>query len=189
MKKPATFQQGAKQRLDAIEDEWSKKATKAAIDAARDAVRQAGMPDRTRVEGLSETEWGWIVCAAIFAWIKTKGQQAVAEGVGYDEKIRRMRKQNPQPWQAGAVQEALPLFNGLEGVDWSKPLGELSKKEIVNFVWHAYQIVGEALERQAEGSEDKITQFSKDKQERQVSADNGGPLMSLGEMNDDKVPF
>lgn len=182
MKKP-----GAVQRLDAIEDEWSKKATKAAIDAARAAVDQAGMADRTRVASLSEVEWGWIVCAAIFAWIKTKGEQAVQEGVGYDTPIRFMPG-TMQPWEAGAVEAMLPSLGGLPGVDWNKPLADFDKGEMVSLAWKISSLVAQSLVAQAQGSEDKITQFSKDRQERQVSADNGGPLMSRREM-DDEIPF
>ena len=30
---------------------------------------------------LSDQQWGWIISAAIFAWIRTRYQQAVAEGL------------------------------------------------------------------------------------------------------------
>jgi hypothetical protein len=179
MKKP-----GAVQRLDAIEDEWSRKATQAAIEAARSVTTDASMNGRAPISSISDVQWGWIVCAAIFAWIKTKAQQAVQEGVGYDTPIRFMPG-TMQPWEAGAVEAILPSLGGLPGVDWNKPLADFDKGEMVSLAWNISSLVAHSLVAQAQGSEDKITQFSKDRQEREVSAANGGPLMSRRELNDE----
>ena len=62
------------------------------------------------ISSLNELEWGWICSAAIFAWIRTKSEQAVAEGTGYDQAIRAMPGSYPQPWEAGVVTSILPAL-------------------------------------------------------------------------------
>ena len=66
------------------------KATRSAIDAARSVITENDINGRAMISSLNELEWGWIACAAVFAWIRTKSEQAVAEGVGYDQAIRAM---------------------------------------------------------------------------------------------------
>lgn len=180
MKKP-----GAVQRVDQIEDEWSKKATLEAIAAARDVISSGSINGRTMISSVSEVEWGWIVCAAIAGWIKTKARQAVAEGVGYDNPIRFMPG-DMQPWEAGAVEAVLPALGELR-FDWSKPIGDWSKDEIVSFAWKMSSMIAQSLVAQARGEEDKITEFSQKRQERELMARNGGPLMSRDET--EGIPF
>ena len=83
---------GAVQRLRAIEAEWMAKATRSAIDAARSVITENDISGRAMIGSLNELEWGWIAMASVFAWIKTKSEQAVAEGVGYDQTIRAMQQ-------------------------------------------------------------------------------------------------
>ena len=68
-------------KLTEKEDEWQRKATDAAIAGARKIVtlNGASVPAMTAVGRLSDPQWGWIVTAAIFGWIKTRCEQAVAE--------------------------------------------------------------------------------------------------------------
>ena len=180
---------GAVNRLRAIEAEWMAKATRSAIDAARDVIGEHGINGRSMISSLNELEWGWIACAAVFAWIKTKSEQAVAEGVGYDQAIRAMHGRMPQPWDAGAVSSILPALGGLQGIDWDKPIGEWSKEQMVSFIWQSHCLVEQALSCRDEGAECKITvDASQTKAERELSARNGGPLLSRKEL-DDECPF
>ena len=57
------------------ENEWQDRATAAAIKAARRIVvgDAAVIPMMTPVGRLSEVQWGWIVAAVLFAWIKRAG--------------------------------------------------------------------------------------------------------------------
>jgi len=172
-----------------IEDEWQRKATSSAVEACRDVVAQGGINGRAMVSSMSDTEWGWIACAAIFGWIKTKSQQAAAEGMGYDEAIRTMTHRSPQPWEAGAVESGLSQLSGIEGVDWSKPVGDWTKPEIVAFAWHCHRMVDQMLALRNEGAIDKITRrINRDEMERSASEIGGGPLMTWDEM-DQEIPF
>ncbi|MGY3615701.1 hypothetical protein [Bradyrhizobium sp. USDA 10063] len=177
------------QKLRDVDAEWMAKATRSAIDAARAVISEHGIKPRAMVSSLSDLEWGWICCAAIFAWIKTKSQQAVAEGVGYDQAIRFMPDYFPQPWDAGAVESILPALAELKGVPWDKPIGEWSKEQVIRFTWNVHYLIDGAIARREEGAEGKITQGSQARTERELSARNGGPLMSRVELNDDDVPF
>jgi len=165
------------------EDEWQTRATAAAIAAARNVVNGGeGISPRAMISSLSEVEWGWIVCAALFGWIATKAQQAVCEGRGADEAIYTMTHRDPSPWEAGAVETILPALANIDGLDWSKPIGEWSKDQIVSFSWQIYRLTNAALAQRDEGKTDVITKLSLDRQERIISALNGGPLLSRAEI-------
>lgn len=168
------------------EDEWQQRATQSAIDAAKKVVGD-GLNARASIGSLSDIEWGWIVAAVIFGWIETRAKQAVAEGRGYDEVIQSMPR-DPAPWEAGAVASILPQLGNLKDVDWSKPVGEWSKEQIVSFSWQIHKLVDEALAQRDQGASGKIVTFSKDKAERNNSAAHGGGYMSRHDM-DDEIPF
>jgi hypothetical protein len=53
--------------LCALEDEWQRRATAAAITGARGIVQAGGpIPPGTPIGWLSDVEWGWIVAAVLF---------------------------------------------------------------------------------------------------------------------------
>ena len=179
----------AAQKPRDIEADWEAKATRSAIDAARDVIGAHGINSRAMISSLNEIEWGWIVAAAIFAWIKTRSQQAVAEGRGYEETIRAMPNRNPEPWEAGAVASILPSLGDLQGVDWAKPIGDWSKDQITSFAWQIYKLTDSALAARDEGAVDKIVRrLNQPIMERENSAAHGGPLLARGELEDD-LPF
>jgi hypothetical protein len=181
--------QAAQKKPREIEADWDQKATQSAIDAARAVVSGEGINARASIGSLSDIEWGWISAAAIFGWIKTKSQQAVAEGVSAEIPIRTMKHRSPEPWEAGAIETILPALGGIEGLDWSKPVGEWSKDQIVSFSWQIFRLASSALAARDEGAADKIVQrLSQPQMERENSAAHGGPLMSRKELND-KIPF
>src|SRR5262249_30682737 len=61
----------------ALEDVWQRDATPAAIAAARGVVQTGGpIPPGTPIGRLSDTEWGWILAAMLFAWISKRAEQA-----------------------------------------------------------------------------------------------------------------
>ena len=52
--------------LSALEDQWQRDATAAAIAGARGVVQMDGpIPPGTPIGRLSDTEWGWIVAAIL----------------------------------------------------------------------------------------------------------------------------
>jgi hypothetical protein len=176
---------GAVQRLRVIEAEWMEKSTQAAIDAAKAVIADNDINGRAMISSLNNLEWGWIAMAAVFAWIKTKSEQAVAEGQGYEQTIRAMPGYSPQPWEAGAVTSILPVLGDLQGVDWDKPVSEWSEAEMVCLCWRVHKLVGAALKARNEGSIDKIVQPSQAVAERELSARSGGSLLARGELEDD----
>jgi hypothetical protein len=164
------------------EDEWQRRSTASAIASARDVVSKEGINARVPVGSLGDLEWGWIVASAIFGWIKTRAEQAVHEGTAYDIPIRTMAGE-PPPWDAGAIATILPALGGMNGVDWSKPVGEWSKEQIVSFAWQIHKLTDGALARRDDGS--KPVDFSQERTERLHSANVGGPMMSRNELNDE----
>lgn len=167
------------------EDEWQRRSTASAIASARDVVSKEGINARVPVGSLGDLEWGWIVASAIFGWIKTRAEQAVHEGTAYDIPIRTMAGE-PGPWEAGAVETILPALGGMSGVDWSKPIGEWSKDQIVSFAWQIHKLTDGALARRDDGN--RPVDFSQSRTERIASANVGGPMMTREELNDD-IPF
>ena len=92
----------------AIEDVWQRRATAAAIAAARGVVKHDGpIPPGTPIGRLSDIEWGWIVAAILFGWISTRAEQAAAEQLDTEHTIR-MTGLDPRSWDAGAVAAILP---------------------------------------------------------------------------------
>src|SRR4051812_14889054 len=93
------------------ERDWDLRATSAAIAAAKDVCKDtSGINARAAIGSLSDIEWGWVCAAAIFGYIKTKAEQAVAESIGYDTAIRTFNHRDPAPWEAGAVATILPAL-------------------------------------------------------------------------------
>jgi hypothetical protein len=73
----------------ALEDEWQRRATAAAIEAARGVVKLDGpIPPAVPVGRLSDTEWGWVLAAMLFAWISARAEQAAAEQLDTEQCIR-----------------------------------------------------------------------------------------------------
>ncbi len=133
-----------------------------------------GINPRAAVGNLSQVEWGWIVAAVIFGWIKTRAEQAVAEGVSPEVTIRAANHRDPGPWEVGAIHSILPKLGDLQGVDWSKPVGEWSKDQITQFAWQIYKLTDGAVAARDEGSHGALVKFNREKSERETSAANGG---------------
>src|SRR6516164_11665047 len=94
--------------ISTIEDAWQRDATAAAIAGAQRVIQMDGpIPPGTPIGRLSDTEWGWIVAAILFAWIRVRAQQAAAEQLDTERTIR-MVALDLQPWDAGAVAAILP---------------------------------------------------------------------------------
>jgi hypothetical protein len=128
------------------EDEWGRRATAAAIAAARRIVLgdQAVVNMNSPVGRLSDVEWGWIVSAAIFAWVATRAEQATAEGLD-TEIVIRTATLDPNPWDAGAVATILPKLADVPGIDWSKPLVDRSPQEMISFLTTALDLIRTAI--------------------------------------------
>jgi hypothetical protein len=131
-------------KLTEKEDAWQAKATEAAIAGARKiALNCTGLPPMTPVGRLSDHQWGWIVTAAIFGWIQTRCEQAVAEGLDQEEAVR-LTGLNPSPCDVAIVRSILPELADKAAIDWSQPLEAWSKDTMVNFLLIAWRLIGAA---------------------------------------------
>jgi hypothetical protein len=140
----------------AIEDIWLRQATAAAITAARAVISGGVVPPVTPVGRLSDTEWGWVVSSILFAWIKERAAQASSNGLRTEKQIQQTGL-DPDPWDAGAIACVLPELADA-GVDWSKPLAELSRDEMTAFLGDAYTLIGRAMHARDLGEHQVIGQ-------------------------------
>jgi hypothetical protein len=173
--------------LSAIEDQWQRDATAAAIAAARRVVQPDGpVPPGTPIGRLSDVEWGWIFSATLFAWINKRAQQAAAEQLDTEQLIR-LTALDPQPWDAGAVAAILPELadSCAEIVDWSKPLAQWPRDTIIAFLLKAMPLIRKAMIARDLSDKGITRESSADVIARQVNAAAGGPLMTPDELNDE----
>jgi hypothetical protein len=131
-------------KLSQKEDEWQAKATDAAIAGARKiANNSTGLPPMTPVGRLNDHQWGWIVIAAIFAWIQTRCEQAIEEGLDQEQAVR-LTGLTPSPCDVAVVRSILPALADQAAIDWSQPLQAWSKDTMVNFLLLAWRLIGAA---------------------------------------------
>lgn len=129
----------------ALEDEWQRRATAAAIEAARKVVKVDGViPPGTPIGRLGDVEWGWLVAAVLFGWIKTRAEQATAEEIDTEQAVR-LTGLDPNPWDAGAIAIILPELAEARGLDWTKPVDGWSCEEMTLFLVEALRLVRKAL--------------------------------------------
>jgi hypothetical protein len=172
--------------LSAIEDQWQRDATAAAIAAARGVVQMDGpIPPGTPIGRLSDTELGWILAAMLFAWISKRAEQAAAEQLD-TERVIRMIALDPQPWDAGAVAAILPeLVSACPDIDWSRPLAEWPRETIIEFLLKAMPLIRKATIARDISTKGITRQSSAAVIARQANAAAGGPLMTPDEFNDE----
>jgi hypothetical protein len=171
--------------LSALEDQWQRDATAAAIAAARRVVQVDGpIPPGTPIGRLSDTEWGWIVAAILFGWISTRAQQAAVEQIDAEQVIR-LTGLDPDPWDAGAVAAILSELAATPGIDWSKPLTEWPREAMVKFLTTALALIRKAVIARDLSAKGVTRQSSANTIARQANAAAGGPLMTPDELNDE----
>jgi hypothetical protein len=130
--------------LAAIEDCWQREATRVAIEKGRAVVSGGAIPPNTPIGRLSDSEWGWIVSAVLFGWICTRSRQATNNGVGSDKYFYGNDEFKPNPWDIGAIESILPELANCE-INWSKPLGQMSRDDIVAFLNDALDLTRRAM--------------------------------------------
>jgi hypothetical protein len=170
----------------AIEDEWQRRATAAAIEAARAVVTLGGpIPPGTPVGRLSDGELGWILAAMLFAWISKRAEQAAAEQLDTEQTIR-LTALDPEPWDAGAVAAILPELAGTySGIDWSQPLTAWPRDTMIAFLLTAMRLIRKAMIARDLSDKGVTRQASASTIARQANAAAGGPLMTADEWNDE----
>jgi hypothetical protein len=183
MKKPRTIGMVSP---SALEDEWQRRATAAAIEAARGVVKLDGpIPPGTPIGRLSDTEWGWILAAMLFAWISKRAEQAAAEQLDTEQTIR-LTGLGPEPWDAGAVVAILPeLAAACGGIDWAQPLTAWARDAMVEFLLTAMRLIRKATIARDLSDKGVSHQSNASTIARQANAAAGGPLMTADEWNDE----
>ncbi len=170
----------------ALEDVWQRRATAAAIGAARQVIQIDGpISPGTPIGRLGEVEWGWIVAAVLFGWIQTRAEQAAAEQLDTERTIR-ITALDPEPWDAGAVAAILPdLASACEYVDWSKPLADWPRDTVIEFLLTAMRLIRKAMIARDLTDEGVTRKSSTSMIARQANAAASGPLMTPDEFDDE----
>jgi hypothetical protein len=170
----------------ALEDEWQRRATAAAIEAARGVVKMDGpIPPATPIGRLSDIEWGWVLAAMLFAWVSKRAEQAAAEQLDTEQTIR-LTALDPEPWDAGAVAAILPeLADACSVIDWAQPLTAWPRDIMVEFLLTAMRLIRRATIARDLSDKGVTRQSSASAIARQANAAAGGPLMTPDELNDE----
>jgi hypothetical protein len=95
---------------------------------------------------------------------------------------------DPEPWNAGVVTSVLPDLAEIPGIDWTLPLAQWSRETMAQFLLTATRLIRRdeiARDQSDRGLTGKSTASVG---AREAHAAAGGPLMTLGELND-KIPF
>jgi hypothetical protein len=127
----------------AIEDIWQRRATSAAIEAMRKIVMESVIPAGTPIGRLGNTEWGWLFTAALFGWIATRAEQAIAEKIDSELAVR-MTGLDPEPWDAGVVASILPELAETPGIDWNLSLAHCPRESMIDFLLAATRLIRRA---------------------------------------------
>ncbi len=166
------------------EDRWQRYATAKAIEALRKiAVSGNTMPKETPVGRLSETEWGWLFSAALFAWLAARAEQATAEGRNVEATIK---DGVAEAWDAGAIGTILPDLANI-AIDWSLPLSAWPKETMIGFLGKAFDLMRVTMVARDLGGgvtrQSGIARIA-----REVNGAAGGPF-AVGSEMDDEIPF
>src|SRR6516164_8863330 len=168
----------------ALEDEWLRRATAAAIAAARDVIKLDGpIPPGTPVGRLANVELGWVLAAMLFAWVRTRAEQAACEQLDTEQCIR-LTGLDPEPWDAGAVAAILPELASAS-FDWSQPITAWPKDTMIEFLLTAMRLIRKATIARDLSDKGVRRQAGASTIARQANAAAGGPLMTPDELNDE----
>jgi hypothetical protein len=168
--------------LTALEDIWLRRATAAAVEQARAVVSGGAVSPNVPVGRLSDVEWGWVVTAVLFGWIRTRAEQATDAGIGATNTIRAAGL-DPDPWDVGAIDAVLCELAAGDVVDWSKPLADLSRDEMLRFLNDAVTLIRKSMAARDRG-ESCITRRGPRETAREANAAAGGPLLEPDEINE-----
>jgi hypothetical protein len=168
--------------LSAIEDVWQRRATDAAIAAARKIIG-GSIPPGTPVGRLGDGEWGWIIAAILLGWISTRAEQATAEQIDTELAVR-MTGLDPDPWDAGAIASILPQLAAAVDIDWSKPLTDWPRETMTEFLTVAFNLARKAMIARDLSSTGITRKSNPAVIAREANAATGGPLMTAQEFND-----
>lgn len=167
------------------DDQAIRDATEAAIVSVRSLLSGANssINPRAMVGSLSDTELGYVVTSAVFAWIKAKAEAHLQYGALAIEQAIRTMGQSPEPQEAGAVAIILSKLADVSGLPWDKPVIDWTREEMIKLVWEAHRFVSAALIELDENMPN-VVRRSLAEAEREFNAAHGGPLMTADEMEE-----
>ena len=137
--------------ISRLEEAWQRRATAEAIKAARGLIGpERAIPANTPVGMLTDDDFGWLICAVIFAWISTRAEQAANEGLNRIEAavLTAPLKDGLDAWDVGAIAAILPMLFEQAPIDWAKPLKDWSKAEMITFLSRAVTLANTATRAQ-----------------------------------------
>jgi hypothetical protein len=170
---------------DSIDDIWQRRAMSNAIVAVREVINGGVIPPAAPLNRLTDVELGWLVAAGLFSWIRTRAEQATAEGWDMEQTLRATG-QPFEPWDEGAVVGALPDIGKIQGIDWERSIGAWPKEMIVRFLLAALALVRHAMIARDAGGGIATNRKSVEEMQRVASAEAGGSLTAPGELD---LPF
>jgi hypothetical protein len=169
---------------EAIDDIWQRRATAAAIAAVRQVIDGDAIPRTVPIGRLAEIELGWLIAAGMFAWIRTRAEQATAEGWDTEQTLHTTGS-DVGPWDAGPVAYILPELAKLDGIDWNRPVGSWSKDTVIRFLLAATKLITAAMAARDAGGGGIVTNRKPLKQmQRIASAEAGGSLIAPNELDE-----
>jgi hypothetical protein len=128
-----------------ISRDWHDRVRRVAVIAARESL--AAVPPHLM---LSDENLGKLVDSVLKAWITLRAEQAVANGVAF-EQLERLSGQYPEPWDTAIIGTVLPQLAELP-IDWSKPLTAWTKDEMSKFICRALDLACRAQSAAQRGS-------------------------------------
>jgi hypothetical protein len=169
--------------ISADRDRWTTQAFDACLAAAKDLVGVEG-PIRpgVAVGRLVAAEWGWLVSTVVSTWVRTRSEQAATEGWNYERAAHSVPVE-PDPWLEGAVRGVLPkLAEACPDLDWSQPVGEWPKNDVVAFLLAAFGLIQNAIAaRDAAENPPGAGGADPDLVARELNGAAGNPLMTIVE--------
>jgi hypothetical protein len=97
----------------------------------------------TPVGRLADHEWGMIVTAVIFGWVKTRVGQAIAEGRDSEQMVRATGLE-PDPCDVAVVKSVLSELADTAAIDWSLPLTRWTPNTMTSFLLLAWKLIAAA---------------------------------------------
>jgi hypothetical protein len=118
-------------------------ATTAMITAARKMALTNSPLMNTPVGRLTDQQWGWLCTASLFAWIRSRTEQAIGDGSDVEKMICETGL-TPSPVNVAVVTAILPKLAETADIDWALPLLAWSKEQMMNFLLKAWTMIEQA---------------------------------------------
>jgi hypothetical protein len=123
-------------RVDGSQNDPLKEATAKAVASARGLALSLGV---ISIAKLTTEQWGLIVSAAIFNWLRERYHQAIVEGIDPELGFASVE---PSPRDTAVIEEILPKLAD-EPIDWEKPLMAWTESEMIGFLLAARRLFAE----------------------------------------------